>query len=326
MKHWAGLLLICIGVVVAEAQTTPTIRRLEKQRNELHQQISKSESLLMSTKKDVKSQLSNLALLTGQIDERQKYIWQIENDVRTIQLEINRLAIELKQLEHDLKDKKKKYEHSLRYMYSNKSVQEKLMFIFSAENLNQIYRRMRYVREYADYQRRQALQLQRKQKQIEQKTHTLQASREAKEVLLRQGEAEKANCMLGRYFSYDFTVETGDKRGRLLGFPTINQFFPESFVLPKFGVYASAAYAEGRWYPAVTDIGIRPTIGNSVPRSETCILGYSGNLYGTNTEVALLSYLRGEIKFNSLGDLSKQMEKDAEKAKEIFKNCDLAEK
>ena len=89
---------------------------------------------------------------------------------------------------------------------------------------------------------------------------------------------------------------------------------------------ASAAYAEGRWYPAVTDIGIRPTIGNSVPRSETCILGYSGNLYGTNTEVALLSYLRGEIKFNSLEDLSKQMEKDAEKAKEIFKNCDLAEK
>lgn len=51
MKHWVGLLLICIGVVVAEAQTTPTIRRLEKQRNELHQQISKSESLLMSTKK-----------------------------------------------------------------------------------------------------------------------------------------------------------------------------------------------------------------------------------------------------------------------------------
>lgn len=192
MKHWVGLLLICIGVVVAEAQTTPTIRRLEKQRNELHQQISKSESLLMSTKKDVKSQLSNLALLTGQIDERQKYIWQIENDVRTIQLEINRLAIELKQLEHDLKDKKKKYEQSVRYMYRYKSVQEKLMFIFSAENLNQIYRRMRYVREYADYQRRQALQLQRKQKQIEQKTHTLQASREAKEVLLRQGEAEKA--------------------------------------------------------------------------------------------------------------------------------------
>ena len=143
---------------------------------------------------------------------------------------------------------------------------------------------------------------------------------------LGKGEAEKANCMLGRYFSYDFTVETGDKRGRLLGFPTINQFFPESFVLPKFGVYASAAYAEGRWYPAATDIGIRPTIGNSAPRSETCILGYSGNLYGTNTEVALLSYLRGEIKFNSLEDLSKQMEKDAEKAKEIFKNCDLAEK
>lgn len=147
MKRQIGLFIICMGVLLAQAQTTSTIRRLEKQRSELHKQISESESLLLSTKKDVKSQLDNLALLTGQISERQKYIWQIENDVRTIQLEINRLTIELKQLEKDLADKKEKYAQSLRYMYRNKSVQEKLMFIFSADNLNQMYRRMRYVRE-----------------------------------------------------------------------------------------------------------------------------------------------------------------------------------
>ena len=101
MKRQIGLFIICMGVLLAQAQTTSTIRRLEKQRSELHKQISESESLLLSTKKDVKSQLDNLALLTGQISERQKYIWQIENDVRTIQLEINRLTIELKQLEKD---------------------------------------------------------------------------------------------------------------------------------------------------------------------------------------------------------------------------------
>ena len=126
MKRQIGLFIICMGVLLAQAQTTSTIRRLEKQRSELHKQISESESLLLSTKKDVKSQLDNLALLTGQISERQKYIWQIENDVRTIQLEINRLTIELKQLEKDLADKKEKYARSLRYMYRNKSVQEKL--------------------------------------------------------------------------------------------------------------------------------------------------------------------------------------------------------
>lgn len=77
------------------------------------------------------------------------------------------------------------------YMYRNKSVQEKLMFIFSADNLSQMYRRLRYVREYADYQRRQGLEVQRKQKQVANKQQTLLASREAKQQLLHQGEAEK---------------------------------------------------------------------------------------------------------------------------------------
>lgn len=191
MKRLLGILLICLWALGLYGQTTPKIRQLEKQRKELHRQISESESLLQSTRKDVKSQLDNLALLSGQIDERQKYIWQIENDVRTIQLEINRLTIELQKLQHDLQDKKKKYEQSVKYMYRNKSVQEKLMFIFSAENLSQMYRRLRYVREYADYQRMQGMQLQRKQEQVLQKKTTLQESRKAKEDLLKQGEVEK---------------------------------------------------------------------------------------------------------------------------------------
>lgn len=191
MKRLLGIFLIGLWSVGLYGQTTPKIRQLEKQRKELHKQISESESLLQSTRKDVKSQLDNLALLSGQIDERQKYIWQIENDVRTIQLEINRLTIELQKLQHELKDKKKKYEQSVRYMYRNKSVQEKLMFIFSADNLSQMYRRLRYVREYADYQRMQGVQLQRKQEQVLSKKTSLQESRKAKEDLLKQGEVEK---------------------------------------------------------------------------------------------------------------------------------------
>ncbi len=136
---------------------------------------------------------------------------------------------------------------------------------------------------------------------------------------IENGEIEKANAMLGRYFSYDFEVVNGDHRGRILGFPTINQYFDEDFTVPKFGVYASAAFVAGKWYPAMSNIGIRPTIGNSKPRSETCILGYSGNLYGTHTQVTLLSYLREEIKFPNLEALIKQMEKDKEKALEVFR-------
>lgn len=192
MKRFVVISCICFYVCVLTAQTTPKIRQLEKQRNELKQQIAESETLLQSTKNDVKSQLGNLALLSGQIEERQKYIQTIENDVKAIQQEISRLERDLKSLQKELKEKRQKYELSVKYIYRNKSIQDKLMFIFSAEDFGQMYRRLRYVREYADYQRLQGLQVQRKQKQVTEKANSLKNSRKAKEDLLKQGEAEKA--------------------------------------------------------------------------------------------------------------------------------------
>lgn len=187
------LIVACLCCILwLNAQSTPKIRQLEKQHAELQKQISESETLLQSTKKDVKSQLDNLALLSAQIDERKKYITTIENDVQTIQREIERVQAELRKLQKELADKRNKYEKSVTYMYKNKSIQEKLMFIFSAENLSQMYRRMRYVQEYADFQRLQGVQVQRKQRQVEEKKQVLIASREAKENLLRQGEEEKS--------------------------------------------------------------------------------------------------------------------------------------
>ena len=191
MKRFVVISCICFYVCTLTAQTTPKIRQLEKQRNELKQQIAESETLLQSTKKDVKSQLGNLALLSGQIEERQKYIQTIENDVKAIQQEISRLERDLKSLQKELKEKRQKYELSVKYIYRNKSIQDKLMFIFSAEDFGQMYRRLRYVREYADYQRLQGLQVERKQKQVSEKQQTLLASRKAKEEMLKQGEAER---------------------------------------------------------------------------------------------------------------------------------------
>lgn len=189
-------LLFVIGILglfcmPSMAQSTRKIRELEKQHAELQKQISQSESLLQSTKKDVKSQLSNLTLLSGQIDERKKYIATIENDVNVIQREVDRLQVELNTLKKELADKKDNYEQSVKYLYHNRSIQEKLMFIFSADNLNQMYRRMRYVRQYADYQRMQGLEVERKQRQVRDKQKVLVASREAKRKLLEVGQAEK---------------------------------------------------------------------------------------------------------------------------------------
>lgn len=139
----------------------------------------------------MKSQLDNLALLTGQIEERRKYINTIESDVHILTSEIASLQKQLNKLQRDLKDKKQKYEISVQYMYRNKSVQEKLMFIFSAENLSQTYRRMRYVQEYANFQRLQGMEIERKQKQIAAKKREVEQTKNAKQNLLKQGEAEK---------------------------------------------------------------------------------------------------------------------------------------
>ena len=172
--------MTCLFLLEASAQSTKKIKELENQRNELQQQIAESETLLRSTKKDVKSQLDNLSLISGHIADRKKYIGTIEKDVKALNNEIYTLQNQLKVLQRDLKSKKEKYEASVQYMYRNKSIQEKLMFIFSAENLSQTYRRLRYVQEYANYQRLQAIEIERKQKQVGAKKEELETTRSAK--------------------------------------------------------------------------------------------------------------------------------------------------
>lgn len=137
---------------------------------------------------------------------------------------------------------------------------------------------------------------------------------------VENGDITLANEMLGREFRYKLTVVDGQHRGRLIGSPTINQRFDEGFVKPKKGVYASVTVVDGREYPSVTNIGLRPSFENEDFRSETCILGFSGNLYGQEIEVRLSEYLRDEIKFGSMEELSAQIRNDAEKSEEIFKN------
>lgn len=142
-------------------------------------------------------------------------------------------------------------------------------------------------------------------------------------ALLENGEIRKANAMLGREFSYCFEVVSGDRRGRLLGFPTINQFFPASFVRLRRGVYASKVCISGVWHPAVTNIGVRPTVDGESFRSETCIFGFSGDLYGLQVEVWLLDFLRDETKFENLEALAAAIKRDGERAVEIYNEREM---
>lgn len=142
---------------------------------------------------------------------------------------------------------------------------------------------------------------------------------------LKNGEVDKAAQMLGRYFSYSFEVSHGNRLGTKMETPTINQYFPDDFILPKFGVYATIVDIAGKAYPAVTNIGIRPTVGSDIPLSESWILsGDIGSVYGQAVNVQLVEFLRSEMKFAGIPQLQSAIKSDGERAKNVFERLDIA--
>ncbi len=133
-----------------------------------------------------------------------------------------------------------------------------------------------------------------------------------------EGDMESAAKMLGRPFGYQLEVVGGKRLGRTLGAPTINQNFPEGFICPRYGVYASTAEINGKEYCAVTNIGVKPTVGTDTPLSETWICDYSGDLYGQMVKVSLIKFLRPEKKFPSIEALKEAIFADGEKSRALF--------
>lgn len=192
MKRLAvAFVVLCAAFGYLSAQSNQLIKELESRRGDLQKQIAETESLLSSTKKDVGSQLNSLAALTGRIEERRRYILIVNNDLESIDREMDALSRQLSRLRLDLKEKKQKYAASVQYLYKNRSIEEKLLFIFSARSLAQTYRRLRYVREYATYQRLQGEEILKKQQQVNAKRDELAQARQAKESLLKEREDEK---------------------------------------------------------------------------------------------------------------------------------------
>ena len=190
MRRLLCLLAACLCIGFLSAQTNKTIRDLESRRGALQRQISESEKLLQTTRKDVGSQLQSLATLTGQMEERKRYILALNNDLETIDRELSALNRRTKALQQDLKEKREEYAASVRYLQTHSSIQEKLLFIFSAETLAQTYRRLRYVREFAAYQQRQGEEIIRQQKEVDRQRAELLQLREAKGKLLKERQTE----------------------------------------------------------------------------------------------------------------------------------------
>lgn len=134
---------------------------------------------------------------------------------------------------------------------------------------------------------------------------------------LSDGSVEKANAMLGRLYGYQWEVVHGRQLGRTLGTPTINQYFPDGFLIPRYGVYASITEWDGRNYPSVTNVGVKPTVGSPRPLSETWMTDFSGDLYGQQVRVSLVAFMRDECRFDSVEELKQAILRDGEMAKAL---------
>jgi riboflavin kinase/FMN adenylyltransferase len=130
--------------------------------------------------------------------------------------------------------------------------------------------------------------------------------------LLVEGRVREANSCLGAPYLVSGAVVDGLKRGRELGFPTVNLSRADSCkLLPANGVYAAKTVIDGREWPAMMNIGTRPTVSNDGSVTvEAHILGFSGDLYGREMIFSLLEYIREERRFESLDLLREQLEAD----------------
>ena len=142
--------------------------------------------------------------------------------------------------------------------------------------------------------------------------------------LLREGRPRDAAAQLGRFWEIDGRVAVGDRRGRTIGFPTINLALGE-YLRPAFGVYAVRVSGDGADDPfgggtvdGVANIGLRPTVGTPEPRLEAHLFDIDKGLYGRHVRVSLIDFIRPEKKFAGLDALKAQIAEDAARARALL--------
>ncbi len=175
----------------SSAKQPTTVQALEKQRKQIQQQIREQERRLASSQQDVKKRLQTLMILNSEIAGKRRTIDTIRHDISNLDQEIEELNIQLDELQKMLADCKQRYVKSMRYMHRNRSAQSQMMFIFSADNFAQMFRRMRFMREYAAYQHVQGDEVKAQQEEVNQKFQELSVAKEHKAQLLAKGERER---------------------------------------------------------------------------------------------------------------------------------------
>lgn len=192
MRKLLGLLVVLLWSVGMVAQKSEEVRRLEAQRQKTLEEIERTSRLLGETTKSAKSSLERLNLISKQILSRKKVITLLNQEIGVIDQQIRESQNRLDELGRELEQKKAAYAKSVNSLYRRGATQDKLLFILSAESFGQSLRRIRYLREYAEWQERQAHSITEKREEIAQQRQALEKTRTEKQALLGTREQESA--------------------------------------------------------------------------------------------------------------------------------------
>lgn len=198
------LTFLAVAVFQTNAQTNSKIKTLQTQKKELQKGLDKSRNALKTTDKKVKTKMRDINMITNKLENRQRYIDTIESQLKVMESQVVGLQRKVNRTQRQLSSKKADYAKALRYAYATKSVSSPLLFIFSTQSVQQMYRRSRYAREYANYQRSLAEQITGKQRQLlaeknsllkvkAEKNKLMNECLEQKAKLQKQQEVEKKN-------------------------------------------------------------------------------------------------------------------------------------
>jgi riboflavin kinase/FMN adenylyltransferase len=136
--------------------------------------------------------------------------------------------------------------------------------------------------------------------------------------LVMEGRMQEVRRLLGRCYHIRGEVQRGRQRGRGLGFPTANLHIAEEDLCPKKGVYVTQVVCGGKMYGSISNIGHNPTFGENELVAETHIFDFNDDIYGHPIRLNLLRHLRGEIKFHSPEELSRQISNDVAIARQVL--------
>ena len=136
--------------------------------------------------------------------------------------------------------------------------------------------------------------------------------------LVAEGRMDEAGALLGHQYYIDGVVVEGKRRGRELGFPTAN-LKTDNELLPPNGVYATTTTIDGIVHPSISNIGLRPTFGDTTKTMiEAYVMGFDGDLYGRPVRLGFVQRLRDERKFEDVDALRAQMEADRRRTERLF--------